>query len=297
MRVLLTGASSFLGRHLAAHLVRRGIAVVGTFRTSGLATEQLASLGSRLELVPVDLADDAAFARLPSEIDAVVHIAGMSNNPGGSVDDMLACNVDGARNVLGYALRAGARRLLYASTLSVHGQIADPVVDATTPSCAPDVYGASKLLAERMFAAESQRLPCVAVRLPGVLGKGAHRAWLPTLLESLRAGRPVTIYNPHQLFNNAAHVDDLGGLFHTALHAEATGLCAFPVGAEGYVSIRHLIDRLHVLTRSRSVVTVGEERKPSFTISSEFAKTQFGYRPKHIEQMIEQYWAETAEPG
>jgi UDP-glucose 4-epimerase len=292
MRVLVTGANSFLGRHVVDHLVRRGHAVTGTYRTEGEATERLRALASRPELVAVDLADAAAFSRLPKRVDAVIHIAGVSIAPGVSVGDMLACNVGGARNLADYALSAGASRLLYASTLSVHGRIVEQVVDESTPVRAPDVYGASKLLAERLFAAHSHRLPCMAVRLPGVLGSGAHRAWLPTLLEDLQVGREVTIYGPDHAFNNAAHVEDLSSLFDNALYALFSGFCAFPVGADGSMTIQALVDKLHRLTRSTSRVRVVEEAKPGFTISSAYAKRHFGYRPKDICDMIEQYYSE-----
>jgi UDP-glucose 4-epimerase len=292
MHVLVTGANSFLGGHVAEHLVRRGLAVTGTYRTEGEATERVRARSRQLELVQVDLADAAALSRLPKRIDAIVHIAGVSTMPGVSVGEMLACNVDGARNLIEYALSAGASRVVYASTLSVHGEIAEPVVDETTPVRAPDVYGASKLLAERLFAAHAHRLPCVAVRLPGVLGRGAHRAWVPTLLENLKAGREVTIYNPGNPFNNAAHVEDLSDLFHNALRGAIAGFCAFPVGADGSMTVGGLVDKLRHLTPSKSVVRVDSQEKPGFTISSDFAKSRFGYRPKDIHQMLEQYCSE-----
>jgi nucleoside-diphosphate-sugar epimerase len=293
MHVLVTGANSFLGGHVVEHLVRRGLAVTGTYRTEGRATERLRALRGQLGLVPVPLADASAFARLPKRIDAVVHVAGVSTMPGVSVGDMLACNVDGARNLIEYAVGADASRLIYASTMSVYGEIVEPVVDETTPIRAPDVYGASKLLAERLFATESHRLPCVAVRLPGVLGRGGHRAWLPTLLEKLQGGRDVTIYGPDNAFNNAAHVEDLSELFLNVLHAEIAGFCAFPVGADGSTTVGALVERMHRLTRSSSVVRVSGEARPGFTISSDYAKLHFGYRPKHILEMIDQYCSES----
>jgi nucleoside-diphosphate-sugar epimerase len=293
MRVVVTGANSFLGAHVVAHLVQSRLSVTGTYRSEGRALERLRVLRGQLELAPVNLADASALARLPKSIDAVVHVAGVSTMPGVSVDDMLACNVGGACNLLEYALSAGASRLIYASTMSVHGEIVEPVVDETTPIRAPGIYGASKLLAERLFAAQAHRLPCVAVRLPGVLGPGAHRAWLPTLLEHFRAHREVTIYGAENDFNNAAHVEDLAELFFNALQAQVAGFCAFPVGANGSTTVGVLVERMRKLTRSSSVVRASREAKPGFTISSDYAKRHFGYRPKNIVEMVEQYCSES----
>src|SRR5260221_7140951 len=127
MHVLLTGASSFLGRHLAEYFVHAGLRVTATYRSDHAWLEQLRRHGRTLDLVRLDLANESAFAALPSAIDAVVHVAALSTMPGVSVDAMLGCNVTGTRNVQRYALAAGATRLIYASSLSVHGQIAGPI--------------------------------------------------------------------------------------------------------------------------------------------------------------------------
>jgi nucleoside-diphosphate-sugar epimerase len=152
MHVLLTGVSSFLGRHLAEHFVHAGLRVTGTYRGDYPWLEQLRQHGRALELVRLDLANENAFTALPSAIDAVVHVAALSTMPGVSIDGMLGCNVTGTRNVQRYALAAGATRLIYASSLSVHGQIAGPVIDETTPVIDPDLYGSSKYLGERLLA-------------------------------------------------------------------------------------------------------------------------------------------------
>ena len=204
---------------------------------------------------------------------------------------MLRCNVAGAQNIISYARAAGAGRLAYASTLSAYGRITDSTVDETTPIRDADVYGASKYLAERMFATSGD-LSGAAVRLPGVLGQGAHRAWVPTLLQSLKANRDVTIYGPANLFNNAAYVDDLSELFLKVLTRKEAGFPAFPVGAAGFTTVGKLVERLVQLTQSRSTIDVSDVARPSFTISSAFAIDRFGYRPKTIDEMIAQYCAE-----
>lgn len=162
--------------------------MVATYRRTrpGALVDLATRPGIRLALVPLDVALPGGFDAL-GPADAIVHVAGVSAADGVSSDEILACNVDGARNVIAYGQAVGAARIVYASTLSVHGQISEPEVDERTPVRDPDVYGASKHLAERLFAEAAGRLPCVAIRLPGVLGPGAHRAWLPTMAEDRKS--------------------------------------------------------------------------------------------------------------
>jgi nucleoside-diphosphate-sugar epimerase len=205
---------------------------------------------------------------------------------------MLACNVTGSRNVLRYALSAGAAKLIYASTVSIYGRIEVDVVTEATPSIAPDVYGASKFLAERIFAEASERLPCIAVRLPGVLGVGAHRAWLPTMLERIQAGKGITIYNPENQFNNAAHVNDLGSFFARVLLHHWDGFHAFPVGAKGSTTVAGAIDRLMRAAAKPVPVKIGVAPQRGFTISSDYAVRTFGYEATDIGAMLDQYVSE-----
>jgi nucleoside-diphosphate-sugar epimerase len=287
MHVLVTGASSFLGRHIAMHLVRAGHQVTGTYRNDHPSLAPLRA--AQVALAPLDLADAESYGVLPLSIDAVVHVAGVSIAPGVSLDDMLACNVTGSRNILRYALSAGVAKLIYTSTMSIYGEIDVDVVKETTPIVAPDVYGASKLLAERMFAEASDRLPCIAVRLPGVLGIGAHRAWLPTILERIQAGQGITIYNPENLFNNAAHVDDLGPFFGRVLSQRWGGFHAFPVGAGGSMTVAGAIDRLMRAVDKPVPVKIGNALQRGFTISSDYAVLTFGYEPTDIGAMLDRY--------
>jgi nucleoside-diphosphate-sugar epimerase len=279
---------------VARHFAACGLEVTGTYRAESPATERLRAECPGIDLRRLDLADRDGFARLPPRVDAIAHIAGVSAAPGTAVDAMLACNVTGARNVLRYAHDASAARLVYASTLSVHGRIEAAVVDETTPIRDPDVYGASKHLAERMFAGHAEQFAGASVRLPGVLGPGAHRAWLPTLLQSMGEHRDTTIYNAHNRFNNAAHVDDLGALFLAVLTSDEPGFPAFPVGASSELTVQEIVTRVQALTGSRSRITALELERPAFTISSRFAIERFGYRPRSIEAMIEDYCAAPA---
>lgn len=293
MHVLLTGANSFIGGHLAESLAHRGISVIATYRRANVVLQRLQQHtgGRNIDYVALDLADADAFARLPVRIDGVVHVAGISGASGITTDEMLACNVTGAANILRYAMSADASRLIYMSTLSVHGRIVANVVDEHTPVVDPDVYGASKYLAERLIAAAATELPAVAIRLPGVLGPGAHRAWLPTMLQRIRRGEAVAVYNPDAPFNNAVHVADLA-IFCAALLEQAWhGFHAMPVGAAGHVTVREAVDRL-MAAAGAAPVTIDPASRPGFTISSDYATRQFGYKPMEIGAMLDRYVAE-----
>lgn len=294
--VLLTGASSYIGRHLVKHLYQSGFAVVGTYRTgSPVECGVTRTVVSSLPMFHLDVSQKASFLGLPASIDAVVHVAAALNKPGTTSAEMFSANAAGTRNVLRYATSAGALKFIYTSTLSIHGKIGLGVVDENTPIVDPDFYGASKYLGEQILASAADSISTVALRLPGVLGLGAHRAWIPSLVETLLAGRDVSIYNADAPFNNAVHVDDLGR-FVVQLLAKRIwhGFSAFPVGASEPMTILDIVTSLRDTLRSKSVVYKSDVATPSFMIDSRCATELYGYAPMRMEAILKQYLRDLA---
>ena len=289
--VLLTGASSYIGRHLVKYLYQSGFAVVGTYRTgSSGECDVTRRVVSSPPMIHLDISQKASFLGLPASIDAVVHVAAAANKPGTTSAEMYSANAAGTRNVLSYATSAGARKFIYTSTLSIHGKIGSGVVDENTPVVDPDCYGASKYLGEQILASAVDSMPTVALRLPGVLGFGAHRAWIPSLVERLLAGRDVSIYNADASFNNAVHVDDLGRFVAQLLAKRIwQGFSAFPVGASGPMTILDIVTLMRDTLRSKSVVYKSDVATPSFMIDSRCATELYEYAPTPMEAILTQY--------
>jgi UDP-glucose 4-epimerase len=288
MRILVTGASGFSGSFVARVLARDGRDVVAIHRRE---TAFLARLSGepRVRLHRADLAETAT---LPGPFDAVVHAAATSPAPGVDVAQMVRDNVNGTDALIEAAVRWGAKALVFFSSLSLHGEVAAGVVDETTPIANPNAYGATKHLGELLLAARADCLPGLAIRLPGVLGPGAHRNWLSGVAGALQAGEVVRAFHLDAPFNNAAHVADLAALVSRSLGRPWSGFDRIVVGARGCITVREGIVRL---ARGLGVDARIEEvaaAKPSFTLSSERAITRWGYDPMDIGAMIDRYAVE-----
>jgi nucleoside-diphosphate-sugar epimerase len=289
VHVYLSGASSFVGSKLASYLLSQGFQVTATYRTPHYKVDYLKKVYHKCSLLRVDISQWDEVSRFPRDVDAIIHVAGVSPSTKVSIDDMLACNVGGTRNIVRAAIERGVSKLIYISSLSIHGRVTVPVIDENTPSFDPHIYGASKYLGERLIAETASSLPCVALRLPGVLGEGAHRAWVPRIVQRMMANREIFIYNPDNPFNNALHVDDLGRFCIQLLQQKWTGFHAMPLGASGTLSIREvaklLAARLGVSPNILLVSTV----QTGFTVSSSYASDVFGFLPRNISEVLEKY--------
>jgi dihydroflavonol-4-reductase len=144
---LVTGASGFVGWHVARLLIERGHQVRALVRPSSTIPEL------DLERVTGDLRDLASLQRAASGCGIVFHVAAdyrlWSKNP----HELYQSNVDGTRNMLSAAKAAGVERLVYTSTVGCIGVPFGGIGDENQPVSLHDMAGAykrSKFLAEQV---------------------------------------------------------------------------------------------------------------------------------------------------
>ncbi len=287
VRVLVTGASGFIGRHLTILLSGLGHEVVAHFHER---PPQLPP-GLDCELFKASLEELEA---LPDSIEAIVHTAARSPVKGYSDHDMIVSNVIGMDRLLRCAERVSVRSVVFLSSVSVFGEIKVDVVSEAVPPISPDVYGTSKYLGERMLSSVAAKIPSVSLRLPGVLGRGAILHWLARTVETLQADMPLTIANPDAAFNNAVHVQDLTNLVNRMITSDLAESSVVTLGAAGLLTIGDVARVLKEALKSRSTIEVAATKRRAFTIDSSSAISRFGYEPMNIGAMLRLYAEEAS---
>ncbi len=170
-KYLITGATGFIGSHLAKDLTERGVRIKCLVRPSSpkAAIQFLSGLGA--ELVYGDLTDEKSLGEAVRGVDTVFHLGG-----GGRVDmpeDVcFRMNVDGTRNLLEACLRqGGVKRFIHISTCGVMGDIQDPPADETYPYNPENMaYARAKTEAEKTALSYRDRLSVRVVRFPLAYG-------------------------------------------------------------------------------------------------------------------------------
>ncbi|MBZ0253564.1 MAG: NAD-dependent epimerase/dehydratase family protein [Candidatus Methylomirabilis sp.] len=195
MKTLITGATGFLGGHIAEKLVARGREEVRALARPTSDTRRLRKLG--VEVVEGDVADPASLERAMRGVERVHHAAAKVGD-WGPREDFERMTVEGTRNVLEAAHRAGASNFLHVSSVSVYGLHCHR---DKTPKHGPvretdplgqhlwrdDWYSMTKIEAEREALAyhEAGKLSVRVIRPAWIYGPG-DRTSLPRLVKFLR---------------------------------------------------------------------------------------------------------------
>lgn len=186
MRVLLTGASGFLGRAIARRLKDAGHAVTALVRRADADLDAL-----DIEQQPGDIVSLDTVASATTGCDAIVHCAAHTT-PFGRIDDYYDNNVRGTDNVLAAAEIVGVRKVVFTSCAGVvidHGDLNGVNETQRMPARAPTPYLATKALAERhVLAANGPQLATVALR-PHLLWGPGEASLLPRIAALAKAGR------------------------------------------------------------------------------------------------------------
>jgi nucleoside-diphosphate-sugar epimerase len=149
MRILVTGTEGYLGSLLAPELVRQGYEVIGL--DVGFYKERM--LYRDGATTPLTLAKDLRQIEMADlkEVDAVVHMAELSNDPAGQLAPNITYEINhqGSVRLAQLAKAAGVRRFVYMSSCSVYGVAEQDFIDEESPVSPQTAYAECKTLVER----------------------------------------------------------------------------------------------------------------------------------------------------
>ncbi len=214
-RVLVTGASGFIGTALVPRLVAAGFTPRLLVRRAPAAPPPPPA-----EVVEGDLADPASLGPAVDGSEAVVHLGAATS--GGRMDPAVAhrVNVGGATALIEACRAAGCRRLLVMSTQHVH-----------LPR--PGLYGRTKRIADRLF--ESSGLAVTILRPSLVYGPGARGVFVK-LAGLVRKLPVIPVVGPGTWHLRPLYLDDLLALVVETLRRPELAGRTYDVGGPDYVT-------------------------------------------------------------
>lgn len=242
-KILVTGHSGLLGSHLVKLLVKQGHEVLGVSRTNRYGFENS---------FETDLTnkDSCKFIFERFKPDVVYHLAANASEAMSqkSPSDMTSRNLLMSCNVLGSAIGVGAKKIIYASSVSVYGDAPTPYSEFTQPQ-PKDVYGVNKYAFEQVLKIMSKvyGIEHTIFRPHNLYGPGQNvndfsKNVINIFMRKIIEGDGYTIFGGDNTRRAFSYAPDVAGVFAQALDSYS-GI-TMNVGSKDSVTIQNLSDEL-----------------------------------------------------
>lgn len=149
VKILLTGATGFIGKNLLRFLISKGFQVFCVVRD----VDKLLKLEEPAELIQIiegDLNDSSTYAKLPKSISVVIHLAALLGDWKINEDKIIKTNIEMSERLLNWFFSSGCKQFIFISTPGVQG-FGYKLAKETDPYNPRDIYEKTKVVTEEMI--------------------------------------------------------------------------------------------------------------------------------------------------
>lgn len=269
MKVLVTGATGFIGAHLVDALVDRGHRIVSLDNGRRGDPAKLSAHVARGAATPIegDIRDLATLRDAAAGCRRIYHLAAQSNVLGAvsDTDYSFTSNVIGTYNVLVVARDLGIERVVFTSSREAYGEVDRVPVAEDRPLNPKNAYGASKAAGELYCRAfqNTYGLDVSVLRLANVYGPGDRDRVIPIWLDRARRGLDLELYGGAQVLD----LVPVDLVVEALLRAGEIALEGMPVnvGSGAGTILRDLAERIQALPGAQVGVQILPARSVEVT--------------------------------
>lgn len=212
--ILLTGASGFIGSHLARALIGKRKKLILISR-KGKFDPDLLKIKNTVTALKLDITNRASLSKLPGPIEAVFHTAIHPSQKPETDFDLRQCietNALGTLNLLEFCQKKGIEKFIYSSSIGVYGNKISPPIDESYPIIPKTAYGIGKYLGEvycRQFH-QKYGIQHFILRYSSVYGYNQMPdTVLPIFINLVKNNRDIVIFGQGKKIQDFVYIKDV----------------------------------------------------------------------------------------
>lgn len=277
MKILITGAASFLGRHLVEYFHKKGDEVLALVRENARGIKHLLKYSDNFKLIVLDMRD---IERLNEDFDICIHLAWGGIGKIGRMDKNIQNeNIENTISLMKACKRNGGRRMLFAGSQAEYGQTLEdisanfgeefdvlklPLQDENFPTNPKSRYGRAKLFlkTELKELGDLLGIQYVHMRIFSVFGEGDHKTSLiSSCLNNFLNNEDIYIGECMQSWNYI-YIRDLCEAVDLLTKHELRGEYVFNIAGDENRILMDYVKNIKKILKSKSNIII-EKRKAS----------------------------------
>ena len=279
MKILVTGGTGFIGRHLIDALLSEHQIFSLVRDRNQLPTQE------NLIAIECDLANLKNLNQLPNKVDAIVHLAQANVPFPECANELFAVNIASTQWLANYAREAGVSNFVYTSSGNVYLPSTEPVSE-TSPVQPSDYYSLSKYCSEEMLKCYKKYFNISILRLFAPYGYSQIDRLIPKIINRVRSGQNVILFNGGQPRINPIYIDDLTKVIYQALFLQ--GYHVVNVAGPQIVSIKEIASIAgEILEYAPNFKNQEQSNCKNLIADIAQMKTLFQFKPTSIYQGIQ----------
>lgn len=249
-KYLVTGAAGFIGAAIVKKLLSQGHKV---WTIDNLSTGYRKNIPEGVVFIEGACQDESSVKQLKVlSFDAILHFAGQSSGEISFDDPVydLRTNTESTLTLIKYGLETGCKRFIYASSMSIYGQVEDKPVSEEHVTKPLSFYGVGKLASENyMRIYQSKGLQPTALRFFNVYGPGQNmrnlrQGMVSIFLAQLLKEDKITVKGPLDRFRDMIFINDIVDFTTGVIEDERTYGGVYNVGTGVRTSIEELLETM-----------------------------------------------------
>ncbi len=250
MKILVTGANGFIGKHLTLGLLQKKHQVIAMDMHDDRLRELQEEEACRV--VVGDICDNKLMKEILQGVDIVFHLASAHLQQTLGNEVYVTVNVSAVQELLQAAKESGVRRFIHTSTVGIYGHVMKPPADETGPFNPQSIYGETKLQGEQVVNDffRKTHFPITILRPAWVYGPGCPRT--AKLFRTISKGRFIMI-GPGDNLRHPIHITDMLTAYYLAMEKEQAIGETFIIAGAKPASTKELAEAIGRVLRVKPV--------------------------------------------
>ncbi len=260
-KILITGVAGFIASKIAQKLHLEGYEVVGV---DDLSTGKIENIPREIVFFQGDLANNEFISKLPQNCTLILHLAGQSSGEI-SFDDPISDldkNTKSTLNLISYGIKCKCKKILYASSMSVYGEVNDLPIEENHSTKPLSCYGVGKLASEGYLKVYKNEIPFVIFRMFNVYGPGQdlenmRQGMVSIFLSQALKNRKIVVKGSLNRYRDFIYIDDVVNAWYNATFNNNIKNEIINLGTGVKTTVSQLLNQIYKYIPDIEIVEVG----------------------------------------